>query len=219
MTAFPVPPHLALRKEPSQARTRRLLDKILDTTAVLIEEKGLSAVNTNLIAERADIDIASLYRFFKNKESIFFAVARRWYDKVQMSVEEAVVAEQAFSIVSFNRVIHHEVRALPDTYVLLVQMTELFSKDADFADLEAWHRERLEEIIEKVMRDSGCDWDTSKLHEGARYIYDFMRAFLVSELSKTASEHQRSFAWHELMMQQLDHIIHQDAPRNVALIA
>ena len=72
MENYVVPDHLAMRKQPSQERTRRLVEHILDSTLALIKEQGMASVNTNLIAQHAEIDIASLYRFFKNKEAIFF---------------------------------------------------------------------------------------------------------------------------------------------------
>ena len=44
---------LRLRKEPRQARARITWEKILNATAMLLDEVGLDGINTNLIAEKA----------------------------------------------------------------------------------------------------------------------------------------------------------------------
>jgi len=78
------PAGLRPRKRPTQARARNLVDKILDTTADLLDEVGLDALSTNLIAERAGIRVSSIYRYFPNKHAIMVAlwdrVVARWLE-------------------------------------------------------------------------------------------------------------------------------------------
>lgn len=78
MNTIAVPSHLQLRKEPKQKRTIVLLDKIMQSTQELVKEHGYQAVNTNAIAQHAEIDIKSLYEFFPNKESILYRIADQW---------------------------------------------------------------------------------------------------------------------------------------------
>lgn len=67
-----------IKHEPKQQRSRLLVEKICSATLELVAQRGLRKVNTNLIAEHADVDISSVYRFFPNKESILFYIAERW---------------------------------------------------------------------------------------------------------------------------------------------
>lgn len=78
MIELPVPTRLQLRKQPKQKRTLALLEKVIQSTQTLVQQYGYHAVNTNAIAQHANIDIKSLYEFFPNKESILYLIADRW---------------------------------------------------------------------------------------------------------------------------------------------
>jgi AcrR family transcriptional regulator len=78
---------LARRREPVQQRARKTVELILDTAAALIEEIGVEAFNTNVLAERAGVRVRTVYRYFPNKLAVLTAVAERlaaewdgWFD-------------------------------------------------------------------------------------------------------------------------------------------
>ncbi|MFM8375942.1 MAG: TetR/AcrR family transcriptional regulator [Phenylobacterium sp.] len=66
-----------LRAQPASARGRRTLDRILAATTELAAEVSFEAINTNLIAARAGVNIASLYKYFPNKQAIFLTISDR----------------------------------------------------------------------------------------------------------------------------------------------
>jgi AcrR family transcriptional regulator len=79
---------LELRKEPKQARARRTYEQILSTTAILLDEVGLDGINTNLIAEKAEVNISAIYKYFPNKYAILSTLAMRLNDKqTQLTLE------------------------------------------------------------------------------------------------------------------------------------
>jgi AcrR family transcriptional regulator len=78
-----VPEHLQLRKQPKQKRTHALIDKILQSAAILLQQDGYHALTTNAIAQHAGVDIKSLYEFFPNKESIIYSIADQWLYKLR----------------------------------------------------------------------------------------------------------------------------------------
>ena len=61
---------LGLRRVPVQKRGRKTFEAILDAAAVCLREQGVGNLSTNMIAERAGVNIATLYSYFPNKESI-----------------------------------------------------------------------------------------------------------------------------------------------------
>lgn len=63
------------RRLPQQPRARRTVERLLETTAVLLEEVGVDRVTTNLVAERAGLNIATLYTYFPNKYALIAALA------------------------------------------------------------------------------------------------------------------------------------------------
>jgi len=72
---------LELRKAPQQARARQTYEKILNATALLLDETGLEGINTNLIAEKAGVNISAIYKYFPNKYAILSTLAIRLNDR------------------------------------------------------------------------------------------------------------------------------------------
>lgn len=62
-----------MRKIPRQARSRALVDRLVEATGSVIAARGLEFTTTNHIAAEAGVDIASLYQYFANKEELIEA--------------------------------------------------------------------------------------------------------------------------------------------------
>jgi AcrR family transcriptional regulator len=65
------------RKSPSQERAKATVDAILQAGAYILVKDGWEKFTTNRVAERAGVNIASLYQYFPNKESIAIELQRR----------------------------------------------------------------------------------------------------------------------------------------------
>lgn len=68
---------LSPRKIPAQARSRATVDAIIQATTYILTEVGWDGLTTNAIAERAGVNIGSLYQFFPNKEAVIAELQRR----------------------------------------------------------------------------------------------------------------------------------------------
>ena len=64
------PASLEPRKRPVRANAKASVDRILDAAAALLDESGFEALTTIRIAERAQVNIASLYSYFPNKHAV-----------------------------------------------------------------------------------------------------------------------------------------------------
>jgi AcrR family transcriptional regulator len=82
-----------LRRTPQQQRSREKLRRLLDAADELLAREGASALNTVRIAEFAEMSVASLYRYFPDKEAIAEALALRYWRELADLVER--VAETA----------------------------------------------------------------------------------------------------------------------------
>lgn len=58
------------RRKPVQDRSRRIRASIMEAAHAVMRERGIRAVTTNAIAERADIKVGSIYDYFANKEAV-----------------------------------------------------------------------------------------------------------------------------------------------------
>ena len=65
------------RKSPSQERSRRTVDRILDAATRIFHEQGYTGATTNDIADEADVSVGSLYQYFPNKDALLVALTQR----------------------------------------------------------------------------------------------------------------------------------------------
>jgi AcrR family transcriptional regulator len=65
------------RKKPLQERSTATVDAIVQAAAYILQRKGWERFNTNAVAEKAGVNIASLYQYFPNKEAIVAELKRR----------------------------------------------------------------------------------------------------------------------------------------------
>ncbi len=65
------------RRRPRQQRGEDTIDRILEASAELLEERGFDKLNTNLICKRAGLTPPALYRYFPNKYAILKALGER----------------------------------------------------------------------------------------------------------------------------------------------
>lgn len=69
------------RKTPAQERARATVEAIVEAGAYILVKHGWEKFTTNRVAERAGVNIASLYQYFPNKESIVAELQRRHIEK------------------------------------------------------------------------------------------------------------------------------------------
>jgi AcrR family transcriptional regulator len=83
---------LSPRKRPRQERSRATVDALLEATADILTREGYAKLTTNRIADRAGVNIASLYQYFPGKDAIV-AELRRRHGAGQRAALRQVLAE------------------------------------------------------------------------------------------------------------------------------
>jgi len=74
-------------REPRQQRSKQIVQAIVDACRKIMDEEGADALNTNHIAEVAGVNIASLYRWFPNKEAI---ISETFEEQVAAEINEVL---------------------------------------------------------------------------------------------------------------------------------
>lgn len=80
--------NLGVRRQPTQARARARVEKILTAATQLIEQTGSDQLRMSEIAARAGVPIGSLYQYFPDKASIIRTLAERIMLRVREGLRE-----------------------------------------------------------------------------------------------------------------------------------
>jgi AcrR family transcriptional regulator len=96
------------KKAPRQARARATVEALLEATADILKRDGYSKLTTNRIAERAGVNIASLYQYFPGKEAIVAELRSRHGAALRGAARQALL--------------EHRGRGLGATLSMLVSM-------------------------------------------------------------------------------------------------
>jgi len=82
----------APRKQPTQARSKTMVESILRATARILIREGYAALTTNAVAEEAGASVGSLYQYFPSKESLVAALLARHVEETLGPLRRALPA-------------------------------------------------------------------------------------------------------------------------------
>ena len=96
-------------KEPTQKRSKKTVETILNACARLLVSEGFYEMTTDRIAKEANVSIGSLYQFFGNKESVVQALVKNFILEDQkyaleqlVGIDELPVEERAKKIIQIG---------------------------------------------------------------------------------------------------------------------
>jgi len=78
-------------REPQQSRSIQMKERILKTALQLFCRKGFYQTTTNEIAQAAGVSVASLYAYFKDRDSIFFEILEQYHQQF-VALHEAAIS-------------------------------------------------------------------------------------------------------------------------------
>lgn len=127
------------RKQPVQARSRALVESILEAAARILLRDGWEGLTTNLVAREAGVSIGSLYQYFPSREAIAVALLRVWIRRVGDRLMETVDSLQTLSAEDGVRRIAADTLLIASdetaTYRRLIGHAPLHAAEADFREI------------------------------------------------------------------------------------
>jgi AcrR family transcriptional regulator len=78
------------RRMPVQARSKAMVERILDAATRVLAASGYGQMTTNAIAEEAEVSVGSLYRYFADKDEIFEELRGRVTDAIMADLTDAI---------------------------------------------------------------------------------------------------------------------------------
>jgi AcrR family transcriptional regulator len=170
--------------ELGSAAQRDRRKRILDATIALATKGGYDAVQMRAVAERAEVALGTLYRYFPSKIHLLVSGLAREFERNQERIEKATVpGDTQYDRVLF--VLGRVTRAMQRDPHLTEAMTRAFMFADTSAAAEVDHVSKLmERMFTRVMHD-GEPTDEDKAI--ARVIGDVWLSNLVSWVTRRAS--------------------------------
>lgn len=110
------------RKSPKQARSRATVTAIMQASTYILVEDGWARFTTNRVAERAGVNISSLYQYFPNKLAILEALRAAHVDETRRALLAAVAeAGAADPVGSMVRALIESHRVSPQLHRVLTE--------------------------------------------------------------------------------------------------
>lgn len=161
-------PQFSERKSPKQARSKNIVDAVMESSAHIFANLGYEKTTTNRIAEKAGISIGSLYQYFPNKDSIFAKIIEKTLSEHRIIIIDELKKRKSESL---PQVIDAIISLLVDVFIdkkkflqlLFVHIPRLektrdllFNRNAVVQDLKAhileFHNEEIQvENLEETM--------------------------------------------------------------------
>lgn len=185
MTAEPQPPTGALAESDlSSPAQRNRRTRILDATMMLATKGGFDAVQMRAVAERADVALGTLYRYFPSKIHLLVSGLIREFtrtlDKLERSpVPGDTVAERVLYVLA------HNTRSLQREPMLTEAITRAFMFADTSVTAEVTQVDRLSERMLTVA--VGITDPTEEDKAIARVITDVWMANLIAWITRRAS--------------------------------
>jgi AcrR family transcriptional regulator len=135
------------RRVPTQARSRRRVEDLLDAAARLVVEHGVESLSTRDIATAAGVPVASLYQYFADKEAVLIALAER--DMAEM--DEQVASDLgALDVLTVASVVRTTMRAFVAVYHRRRAFVEIYLRGRTNAAVHQFGRDHNRQVAETL---------------------------------------------------------------------
>ncbi len=164
-----------LRKAPSQTRSQRMVERIIDAARHLLKASGRSEplkISTNHIAKQAGISVGSLYQYFPNSEAILLEVHRQILEPVK-DVLESYDSEAHLSLPRedfFRRLFTQATASEADNDTLYAIQGAMKLYPA-LIEMDNRHADMIASYMARFLRHYGSDWEDEKLKRLGLYSY------------------------------------------------
>ncbi|HUB40703.1 MAG TPA: cholesterol catabolism transcriptional regulator KstR [Streptosporangiaceae bacterium] len=174
----------AAEAELGSAAQRERRKRILDATLALASKGGYDAVQMRAVAERADVALGTLYRYFPSKIHLLVSGLAREFERAQERLDRSPLpGETAYERMLY--VLGRVTRSMQREPMLTEAMTRafMFADPSAAAEVNAVAR-LMEEMLTKAMHDGEPTADERAI---ARVIGDVWLSNLVAWVTRRAS--------------------------------
>ena len=103
-------------RPPKQKRSQESLERVLEASIALLEEKGFDAFTIQDVSQRAEVSVGAIYARFGSKETLLHAVHQHAMESIGAQQHDAVAAVDGKSGKPVHDVIVDGVRAVASVF-------------------------------------------------------------------------------------------------------
>ena len=166
------------RRSPRQSRAKEMIATIIEATAEILEDGGVDALNTNMIAQRAGVSVGAVYQYFPNKAAILSMLGRQEMEAVRNAARKALDAPVVWPAPSSDRA---AVRALLRTYDKWLRsrraVVRAVLSHLDPAELAA----PVEDIVAAIAAEGGDQVSPLQMFVASRALMGAVRAAVLED--------------------------------------
>ena len=166
------------RRSPRQARAKEMIATIVEATADILEEGGVDALNTNLIAQRAGVSVGAVYQYFPNKAAILSMLGHQEMEAVRKAARAALDAPAVWPAPSPDRAAIRALIGVYDTWLKSRRaVVRVVLAHLDPAELAA----PVEDIVAAIAAESGDPVSPLQMFVASRALMGAVRAAVLEE--------------------------------------
>ena len=176
------------RREPTQKRSRKRVEQIVEAARALLFEHGIRAVTTTSIASKAGVPVGSVYQYFPDKSAILTTLYAEYLDRIQqvMLDWERNGPYEADWRDFFGR-LHRRLKQAESAGNLEIDWLMVWQTHPELEALDRRHADVIAASTARMLRRYGSRWPEAKLRRLSLFYYRLNSASLVHRQQKLAS--------------------------------
>ncbi len=175
----------ARMKKPSQARSVATFANILNAATEVVVERGIQGLNTNIVAERAGVNIGTVYHYFPDKTAILVELFR--LDQQQRSVYllgKLSELPTAPDLTEWSHELFVLVRRLRNEHPTTAVMRRAFQSVPELVEIDNADTADTTNFVARLLRERFATLDDERAHFAARLLVETTMTIMDSELAE-----------------------------------
>jgi AcrR family transcriptional regulator len=180
------------RKKPTQGRSRKTVDKILEATRDILSKDGHRTLTTILVAERSGVTVGSIYQYFPSKHAIIYELYTGWLNDVVAQLDE-ILADRGKNTSAEILLKRAFLTFTADDDVgtgLTRELTLAMQAHPELLAVEAEHQDRIAKRIASLLGEMSNTVDEATLYTFAASVYHLSVA-LMDTIQDTPHEQRK----------------------------
>lgn len=193
---------LQARKSPKQRRAIDRIETIINAAKDVIRKDGYSEFSTNKVAKAANVNIASVYQYFPNKESLILFIHEQHLKTISAHCQDIELADISDLNLEINDLYR---RIFPDreSCVLLNAIDCAIYSTPVLHHLENDISNLITDFIVSRLKYHGSIWEPAKKQDLGRQLHHFYCSYYYRDPQSTSSESNPVFLQNcQLLLQQ-----------------